>query len=276
MNRSETPRVQCSTGPFWAFELERALDAVAEAGFVDVELMVTRDPATQEPALPLQLAGERGLRIASVHGPFLVVTKTVWGMDPIQKIRRGVEMCKALDATSLIVHPPYLWEREYARFIKEDMSGLCDEAGVRVAVETMYPKWVAGRRMRAYRWLDPDRLVQEAPFVALDTSHVAVARQDIFDAYRSLRPRLVHIHLSNNNGDGRDGHLEVEQGILQLDRFLANVRSTGYDDAVSLELSVKRYMESPKELVGMLKRNREYVESHLAGKPRVEKGPPRR
>jgi sugar phosphate isomerase/epimerase len=275
MKPSETPRVQCSTGPFWAFELESALDAIAEAGFVDVELMVTRDPATQEPDVPLQLVRERGLRIASVHGPFLVVTKTVWGMDPIEKVRRGAEMCKALGATSLIVHPPYLWEREYARFIKEDMSDLCDEAGIRVAVETMYPKWVAGRRMRAYRWLDTDRLVQEAPFVALDTSHVTVARQDIFDAYRSLRPRLVHIHLSNNNGDGRDGHLEVEQGILQLDRFLAEVKATGYADSVSLELSVRRYVESPKELVGMLRRNREYVEAHLAGKPRVEKGLPR-
>ena len=83
--------------------------------------------------------------------------------------------------------------------------------------------WVAGRQMRAYRWLDPAALPDAAPIVALDTSHVTVARHDILDAYEILAPKLVHIHLSDNAGDGRDGHLELEQGILPIDRFLAEL-----------------------------------------------------
>src|SRR5687768_17289093 len=108
------PPVQCSTGPFWTFALEHAMDALAEAGFTDIELMVTRDPRTQEPDLPLKLAEERGLKIASIHAPFLVITKSVWGLDPVEKIRRGAEFCRAVGADSMIVHPPYLWERDYA------------------------------------------------------------------------------------------------------------------------------------------------------------------
>lgn len=276
---SDDPRgvrpVQCSTGPFWAFDLEVALDSLAEAGFEEIELMVTRDPATQSPELPLELAEERGLKITSVHAPFLVITKSVWGVDPIGKIRRGVEMCQAFGADSMIVHPPYLWEREYAEWLRNEAEGFTEATGITIAVETMYPKWVAGRRLRAYRWLDPNDLVAAAHHVALDTSHLAVSREDILGAYRTLHPKLTHIHLSNNAGNGRDGHLELDRGILPLDRLLAELRRTEYGGAISLELSVRRFIERPKELVAMLRRNKEYVEKRLAGSARIAKGMPR-
>jgi sugar phosphate isomerase/epimerase len=257
-------------------DLEAAMDILAESGFEEIELMVTRDPRTQEPDVPAQLAAERGLKIAAIHGPFLAITKSVWGMDPLGKIRRGVEMCRALGATSLIVHPPFLWEGEYARWVKEDCEEFSKTNGVVVAVETMYPKWVAGRRLRAYRWLEPASLFHHSPSVVLDTSHLAVARIDILDALQVLVAKLTHIHLSNNAGDGKDGHLEIERGVLPLDRFLEEVRKTSFAGAISLEISVFKYLERPKELVAMLKKNKEYVESRL-GAPRrhLEKGLPR-
>ena len=275
MDNAPHPAIQCSTGPFWAFELEAAMDALAEAGFVDIELMVTRDPQTHDADLPGKLAAERGLRIASIHAPFLVVTKTVWGLDPLEKIRRGTEMCRELGCDSMVVHPPYLWERQYARWLTHEAEAHTADTGVTIAVETMYPKWVAGRQLRAYRWLDPQDLFDSCHQVAMDTSHVTVARQDILDVYTTLLPKLVHIHLSNNAGDGRDGHLELEKGILPLDRFLGEVRRSGYSGAISLELSVRRYVERPKDLVATLRRNREFVEARLAGKPRISKGLPR-
>jgi sugar phosphate isomerase/epimerase len=272
----QIPHVQCSTGPFWAFELERAMDVLAEAGFVEIELMVTRDPRTQSPELPARLAEERGLRIASVHGPFLAISKTVWGLDPIQKIRRGAAFCRTVGATSMIVHPPYLWERGYSRWTAEEMEVYSSEEGVTVAVETMYPKWVAGRKLRGYRWLDPAQLASHAPHVVLDSSHVTVARHDLLDSYRALREKLVHVHLSDNAGDGRDGHLELGQGILPLDRLLDEMRRDGYGGVISLELSVRRYLERPRELVEVLRRDRVYVEKRLGEGARVEKGMPRR
>lgn len=272
---SASPSIQCSTGPFWTFELEEAFDLLAESGFKQIELMVTRDPSTQEPDLPLRLARERDIEIASIHAPFLVVTKTVWGTDSIGKIRRGVEMCKELGCASMVVHPPYLWEREYARWIEHEASPFMAEHGITIAVETMYPRWVAGRQLRAYRWLDPRSLYEACPVVAMDTSHVTVARRDILDAFEVLKPKLAHIHLSDNAGDGRDGHLELEQGILPIDRFLEELRRSSYTGAVSLELSSRRYVEDRGGLVTMLKRNREYVEQRLEGTVRISKGLPR-
>lgn len=275
MAATKLPPMQCSTGPFWAFELERALDAIAEAGFAEVELMVTRDTKTHEPELPLKLAQERGLRIASIHGPFLVITKSVWGMDPIGKIERGIEMCQAVGADTLVVHPPFLWERAYANWIAEAALASFEETGVAVAVETMYPKWVAGRKLRGYRWLEPAELAGAAPHVAIDTSHLTVARKDILDSYATLASRLVHVHLSDNAGDGKDGHLELGRGILPLGRFIGELRRSKYAGAISLELSVSRYVQRPQELVEMLARNRAYVEERLKGRSRISKGLPR-
>ena len=226
--------------------------------------MITRDPRTQAPEIPKRLAEERGLKIGAVHGPFLVITRGVWSLDPLEKIRRGVRFCHTVGARSLIVHPPYLWERRYARWLQEEASAFSLETEVKVVVETMYPKWAAGRRLRAYRWATPDVLFLKAPWAAMDTSHLAIAREDIFDAYRTLTPKLVQVHLSNNAGDGRDGHLELDRGILPIDRFLAELKSTDYAGDICLELLVTRYLERPKELVKILRRNRQYVEDRLS------------
>jgi sugar phosphate isomerase/epimerase len=133
----------------------------------------------------------------------------------------------------------------------------------------MYPKWVGKRRLRAYRFLDPRDLFAACHHLVLDTSHLSVAREDIFDAYRLLLPKLVHLHLSNNAGDGRDGHLEMDQGVLPLDRFLQEVKSTGYSGSLSLELTVRRYLERPQELCRMLSKNREFIEEQLASGPNL-------
>lgn len=268
------PEIQCSTGPLWALELERALDAIADAGFADVELMVTRDPQTQEPDVPGELAAARGLRIASVHGPFLAVTKGVWGPDPLDKMRRGVAMCRALGADRLIVHPPYLWESSFARWIQDDSEEAARVTGVTVAVETMFPRWLAGRRLRVHHWIELHRLLRSAHRVVLDTSHLTVAREDVLAAYSLLRPKLAHIHLSDNAGDGRDGHLELGAGVVPVAALLAELRRTQYSGAVSLELSVRRYLEDYERLVGTLSRNRVFVETLLAGSSSLEKGLP--
>ena len=256
--------LQCSTGPFWAFPLEEAFDAIATAGFTSVELMITRDPATQSPDVPARLAEERGLRIATVHGPFLVVTKGVWGADPLLKMRRGIDFCRAVGAGCYVVHPPHLWEKGYAHWLLTRSPGTARESGVTIAVETMYPRWVGRRQLRAYRWSEPSELLVSSPRVVMDTSHLTVGRHDVLATYELLRPKLAHIHLSNNAGDGRDGHQELEKGVVPVDRLLEELLRTRYAGSIALELSVRGYLERREQLVRVLRRNREYVRERLA------------
>ena len=251
---------QCSTGPFWAYEFERALDLIAEAGFTSIELMITRDPRTQEPESCLELVAQRGLRVTAVHGPFLMLNRTVWGLRAEPKIERGIELCRALGVPTYVVHPPYPLEGSFARWLARTPSHPAD---VKVAVETMYPKWAGGRRLQAYRWLKPHELVAHSPSVVMDTSHLALAREDILEAFEVLLPRLVHIHLSDQAGDNKDGHLSIGDGILPLDRLLSEISRSAYSGTIALELSVSRYSEQPQELVRMLRANRERVISAL-------------
>ncbi len=255
--------IQCSTGPLWSFELGDALDLIAEAGFSEIELMVTRDPKTQDPALPLRLATERGLRIGAVHAPFLVVTRSVWGFDPIAKVKRGVAMCAELGAGTLVVHPPYLWERRYAGWIRAELAPFAAAHGVKVAVETMYPAAVAGRRLTGYRWIKPENLAAAAPLVVMDTSHLAVAGFDIVATCKLFGPKLAHIHLSDNAGDGKDGHLEIGSGRLPLTELGAALRATGYGGPVCLEVSLSRHGADRSMALAVLKRNRARLEAAL-------------
>ena len=247
---------QCSTGPFWAYDFERALDLIAEADFTSIELMITRDPRTQEPEACLELVAQRGLRVAAVHGPFLMLNRSVWGLRAEPKVERGIELCRALDVATYVVHPPYPLEGSFARWLARTPTHPQD---VKVAVETMYPKWAAGRRLQAYRWLKPHELVAHSPWVVMDTSHLSLAREDILEAFEVLLPRLVHIHLSDQAGDNKDGHLSIGDGILPLDRLLEEVSRSAYSGTMALELSVSRYSEQPRELVRMLRANRERV-----------------
>jgi sugar phosphate isomerase/epimerase len=90
-----------------------------------------------------------------------------------------------------------------------------------------------------------------------------------------LAPKLVHIHLSNNAADGRDGHLELDEGVLPLDRFLQEIKGTGFSGAVSLELTVRGYLERPSELVSMLRKNREFIEQQLTPGPTLAEDLPK-
>ena len=73
----------------------------------------------------------------------------------------------------------------------------------------------------------------------------------------------MHIHLSDQAGDNKDGHLSIGDGILPIDRLLSEICRSAYSGTLALELSVSRYSEQPQELVRMLRANRERVISAL-------------
>jgi sugar phosphate isomerase/epimerase len=47
-----------------------------------------------------------------------------------------------------------------------------------------------------------------------------VSEEDIVNAYRRLSDRVVHIHLSDNRGKGRDSHAPLGKGVLPVEDFV--------------------------------------------------------
>ena len=266
-------RLLASSGPLFARPLGWAFGVLAEAGYDGVELMVTQDPATQDEERVAEVAATEGIGVPVVHGPFLLLTRRVFGTDLVIKAHRSLELAGALGAGLMIVHPPFRWQREFHRWLVDTADDEAASLGTRVGVENLYPVTVGGRPVRFHQYTEPDHL---APFhhVVLDTSHFGVAEVDINDAYRQLRDQAVHLHVSDYRGGGRDSHAPLGHGLLPLASFLHQVgedERTGVgrvgagDASITLELDCRRYLDDRSALVGYLRQEREKCLALLAG-----------
>ena len=91
-----SPSLLCSTAAFFARPLREGFRFISQAGFGSVEVMVTKDPATQEAHLIRELSEEHHLAVRAIHAPFLLMTRKVWGTDPVEKIYRSIELAEAV------------------------------------------------------------------------------------------------------------------------------------------------------------------------------------
>jgi sugar phosphate isomerase/epimerase len=213
------PMLTVSTGPLWRLDLERAFEVVKETGAEGVEILVTQDTQTQSPNVLEKLANRYDLHIASVHAPQLLVTRSAFTSNQLEKIKRTAELSKALDCQTIVLHPPYVWQLRYSLWVLHELEDALASGGPTITMENMYPVHVGNRRLRFHRFGSAAKLA-DFQHVTLDTSHLAVSEEDIVEAYRRLADRVVHIHLSDNRGKGRDSHAPLGEGILPITDFV--------------------------------------------------------
>jgi sugar phosphate isomerase/epimerase len=274
-------RLLASTGPLFARPLDWACGVVAEAGYDGVELMVTQDPTTQDAQRVTEVTAREGTPIPVVHGPFLLLTRRVFGTDLVEKARRSLDLAADLGADLMIVHPPFRWQRSFHAWLLDEGEAEAADLGTRIGVENLYPVSVAGRPVRFHRYTEPDHLTP-FPHVVLDTSHFGVAEVDIIEAWSALKTTAVHLHVSDNRGGGRDSHAPLGHGILPLAGFLRTVADdvaregsgaslVGLPDlSITLELDCRRYLDDRSALVGYLRQEREKCLALLDGAPAEE------
>ena len=201
-----TPTVLFSSAAFFARPLAETFRLVAEAGYRGVEVMVTKDPASQDPRQMTALAKEHGLTIGALHAPSLLLTRKVWGTDPIGKIDRALEVAQDAEIPVVVTHPPYRWQWAYRRWIEDHLPDLAQHTGVTLAIENMFPLRMGERGVTFHANQDLDDL-EGLPDLVLDTSHAAVAQHDLLEVRRRFGDRMRHVHLSDNAGKGWDSHL---------------------------------------------------------------------
>ena len=256
-------RLLCSTVSLFPTPLHMAFGLLARAGFDGVEVMVTKDPDTQDAGRLRELAEDHGLPVAAIHAPFLLMSRTVWGTDPLGKIDRALELAGSVGAGLVVVHPPYRWQTAYRGWLDDRLPGIESETGIRVAVENMFPLRVRGRKVARFH---PEHALEDlgqVPHVVLDTSHAAVAGLELVDVFSRIGERLVHVHLSNNAGRGWDSHLPLDEGVLDLDPLLRALAGAGFPGAVSLEIDLRRHRENETALLAALRWNLGLARSSL-------------
>jgi sugar phosphate isomerase/epimerase len=258
-----TPKLLLSTAPFFRLPLREAFRLARETGFDSVEVMVTADPATQDGRALSRLADEFGLSIEALHAPFLLLTRRVWGTEPVGKIYRATQVARRVGIGLVVVHPPYRWQLGYRRWVSTSLAEYSVRSGVTIAVENMFPLRIRGdvglRFHVAQDFEDLDRF----PNLVIDTSHLAVSGIDLMEAYERYRTKVVHFHVSNNAGKGWDSHLPVEQGVLPIAELLEALAADGFPGTVSLELDLRPYLEDEAALKDVLVRNRDFCQKRL-------------
>jgi sugar phosphate isomerase/epimerase len=214
-------------------------ELASRLGYDAVEVMVGIDPISQEVDAVRHLSDYHEMPVCSVHAPCLLITQRVWGTEPWAKLEMSAEMAAAVGADVVVVHPPFRWQRDYARGFVEGVAALEERTGVAFAVENMYP-WRASRReMQAYLpgW-DPSE--QDYRNTTLDLSHAAVSRSDPVAMARRLEGRLRHIHMTDGTGSAKDEHLVPGRGTQPVAELLEHLAVADFGGHIVVEINTRK------------------------------------
>lgn len=252
-------RLLASTGPLLLSPLGWVMEAIADAGFSGVELVIGHNGETRDPERIRELADATGLDVPAVHGPYMLLVRNVLGTRYIEKTRRSLELASAIGASVMVAHAPFRFEVAACRWLADGARTELSAYEARFGMENLFP--VAGRSFSLA--VTPEELAAY-DHVVFDTSHFAVAGFNLFDAWDLLRDRVVHLHLSDNLGYGRDSHAPIGAGRLPLARFMAHVVRSGWTGTATLEIDVRAHLDDRTTLVRFLTEQRELVTRMLA------------
>jgi sugar phosphate isomerase/epimerase len=231
--------VALSTASVYPESTAAAFEIAARLGYDGVEVMVWTDPVSQDPEALKRLSDYHGIEILAIHAPCLIITQRVWGTEPWAKLVRARNAADVVGAKTVVVHPPFRWQREYARDFLAGIQRMADETDVQFAVENMFPLRARGRAVTPYS-PDWDPSDEEFRHFTLDLSHTAVSQSDAMDMAGRMADRLAHIHIADGLGTARDEHLVPGRGTQPCAELLERLARQGFGGTVVVEVSTRR------------------------------------
>jgi len=245
-----------------------AFELAAQLGYDGIEVMVGTDAMSQDQATLAALVDHYQIPILSIHAPCLLITQRVWGTDPWGKLDKARDVAESLGASTVVVHPPFRWQREYARSFEEGVARMEEVTDVRFAVENMYP-WRAGPSALGAYSPDWDIRNQDYRHTTVDLSHTAVSRTDPLEMVADLGDRVAHIHLADGTDSARDEHLvpgRGDQPVSEVLTALAAAANAGQlGGSIIAEVST-RGVASREERVRDLRETLNYARTHLGSR----------
>ncbi len=232
--------VLLSTSSVFPEPTSSAFEVAAELGYDGVEVMVWTDAVSQDAAALKSLSKHYNVKVGSVHAPCLLVTQRVWSPDPWERLRRSADLAETLDASIVVVHPPFAWQRDYARRFKEGVAEARMAFGsVEFAIENMFPVRMAGRQFVPYApGYDPTDVGFDA--YTLDVSHCAASQRDVLAMADTMGAQLAHVHLGDGTGVQHDEHLVPGRGNQPCGALLSSLAGRGFTGAVAVEVNTRK------------------------------------
>ncbi|SHT69330.1 xylose isomerase-like TIM barrel [Mycobacteroides abscessus subsp. bolletii] len=274
-------KVGLSTASVYPLKTEAAFEYAARLGYDGVELMVWAEAVSQDVNAVAKLSRKYGMPVLSVHAPCLLVSQRVWGANPIPKLERSVRAAEKLGAQTVVVHPPFRWQRRYAEGFAEQVAALEDSSDVHVAVENMFPlradrlfgagqtsvermKRRGGRPGIGVSAFSPsfDPTDANHAHYTLDLSHTATAGTDALDMMRRMGSGLTHLHLTDGTGASVDEHLVPGKGTQPVAQVCRELAAGDFTGQVVLEVHTSTARtEDQREAI--LRDSLEFARTHL-------------
>lgn len=236
--------VGLSTASVYPQPAGAGFEIASELGYDGVELMVWADPVSQDIRAVDRLSSRSGMPVLAVHAPCLLISQRVWSPDPAERLRKSVRAAQNLGASTVVLHPPFRWQRKYADGFAELVSSLEDESGIAIAVENMFPvRRPLGRgrsvEMNAFKpSVDPTDVGHRN--YTLDLSHSAAAHMDALELAKRMGDGLRHIHLADGSGAPKDEHMVPGRGTQPCAELCELLARGGFDGQVVLEVNTRR------------------------------------
>ncbi|EOM77217.1 sugar phosphate isomerase/epimerase family protein [Rhodococcus rhodnii] len=247
-------RVGLSTASVYPENTEAAFRYAAELGYDGIELMVWAESISQDPGAVARLVRTYSMPVLAVHAPCLLISQRVWGSDPVAKLDRSVRVAEELGAETVVVHPPFRWQRRYAEGFVEQVERLESGSAVAVAVENMFPMRADGlfgksaERLRrrggpgpAVSAFSPSFDPTDTGFrhYTLDLSHTATAGTDPLDIAGRMGGQLAHLHLADGDGASHDEHLIPGRGTQDVAQVCRRIVDAGFRGHAVIEVNTQ-------------------------------------
>ncbi len=234
-----------SAGSLYTLPLEKIFEIARDTGFDGVEIIINYDFQYQDNlALLKDLA--QILPISSLHAPFMELDG--WG-NKIQQTTKTADLALKSGIPLINFHPPS-WlgcELKFWQWLKriKDCQREIGRDQVIITIENMPSTGPFG--VNPYLLGSTSRLIQFMAehnlYLTFDTAHMGSSKANFLHDFHMLydTKRMRNIHFSDF-GYGRE-HLLPGRGVLPLTRFLNHLRETGYNKALTLELSPHEFPE---------------------------------
>ncbi len=274
-------KVGLSTASVYPLRTEAAFEHAARLGYDGVELMVWAESVSQDMEAIAAMSTRYDMPVLSVHAPCLLISQRVWGANPIPKLERTVRAAERLGAQTVVVHPPFRWQRRYADGFSEQVAALEAASDVMIAVENMFPFrsdrfFGAGstsiERMRKRGGRPGPGISAFAPsydpldgnhaHYTLDLSHSATAGTDALEMARRMGDGLVHLHLCDGNGASTDEHLVPGRGTQPTAEVCQMLAGGDFSGHVILEVTTSS-ARMATERDALLTESLQFARAHL-------------
>ncbi|MDT5012715.1 MAG: hypothetical protein QOH57_4332 [Mycobacterium sp.] len=274
-------KVGLSTASVYPLRTEAAFEYAARLGYDGIELMIWAESVSQDIDAVAKLSRTYGVPVLAVHAPCLLISQRVWGANPIPKLDRSVRAAEQLGAQTVVIHPPFRWQRRYAEGFAEQVIRLEAQGEVIVAVENMFPfradRFLGGtqasiERMKrrggkpgpAISAFAPsyDPLEGDHAHYTLDLSHTATAGTDALDMARRMGSNLAHLHLADGSGAPVDEHLIPGRGTQPAMEVCQMLAASDFSGHVILEVTTSG-ARTGADREALLREALEFARTHL-------------